>query len=268
MRGELQGPRWRLRRVTAFHDRPPAHFRAATAEQRHSLLLRLSPSLAAGGQHSRDCCAGPVPPLDPGVGEVFEEGETVEATLLTLAVKRGRNSGSAGKKPAMRASGDGAAGAAAASEKSVEVSFYPRPRRPALVVSSTSWTPDEDFGVLLEAAAIYDRLLRTGTRPDLPDLLIVVTGKGPSRARYERLMAKAGLRHVAFRTLWLEAADYPVMLGTADVGVSLHTSSSGLDLPMKVRGGCGRRNRKKKNKKTKPKPKTEKTSSLILKKQT
>ena len=29
-------------------------------------------------------------------------------------------------------------------------------------------------------------------------------------------MAKAALRHVAFRTLWLEAADYPVLLGSAD----------------------------------------------------
>ena len=48
-------------------------------------------------------------------------------------------------------------------------------------------------------------------------------------------MRSLDVRRVAFRLLWLEAADYPLLLGSCDLGVCLHMSSSGVDLPMKVR---------------------------------
>mmetsp|Transcript_37330 Transcript_37330/g.88727 ORF Transcript_37330/g.88727 Transcript_37330/m.88727 type:complete len:247 (+) Transcript_37330:915-1655(+) len=120
-----------------------------------------------------------------------------------------------------------------------------RADRPALIVSSTSWTPDEDFSMLLAAAEAYDRRCQQEADEGLggrhPRLLVVVTGKGPMRDDFRRRMALMDLRWVAFRTPWLEGEDYPVLLGSADLGVSLHTSSSGLDLPMKVVDmfGCG-----------------------------
>ena len=75
-------------------------------------------------------------------------------------------------------------------------------------------------------------------RGSLPGLVIVVTGRGPLKAMYEQKMHALRLQHVAFRTVWLAASDYPLLLGSADLGVSLHTSSSGLDLPMKVQFAC------------------------------
>lgn len=51
---------------------------------------------------------------------------------------------------------------------------------------------------------------------------------------YKNLIHESNWKHIKVITPWLEAADYPKMLASADLGVSLHTSSSGLDLPMKV----------------------------------
>ena len=97
-----------------------------------------------------------------------------------------------------------------------------------ILVSSTSWTPDEDFGLLFRALEQYDR------SDDATPLLCVITGKGPQRAYYERRMREKPFRRVVVATAWLTFDDYVTLIGSADVGVSLHTSSSGLDLPMKV----------------------------------
>jgi len=67
-----------------------------------------------------------------------------------------------------------------------------------------------------------------------PLIICVVTGKGPQREMYEEKIAQLHLQHIFIRTMWLEAGDYPTLLGSCDLGVCLHTSTSGLDLPMKV----------------------------------
>ncbi|XP_028712126.1 chitobiosyldiphosphodolichol beta-mannosyltransferase isoform X1 [Peromyscus leucopus] len=104
--------------------------------------------------------------------------------------------------------------------------------RPALLVSSTSWTEDEDFSILLRALEKFEQLALS--EDSLPSLVCVITGKGPLREHYRHLIGQKHLQHVQFCTPWLEAEDYPLLLGSADLGVCLHMSSSGLDLPMKV----------------------------------
>lgn len=73
--------------------------------------------------------------------------------------------------------------------KSTDGVYAMRRDRPALLVSSTSWTPDEDFSVLLEALARFDSRAASGAAPTLPFVVVVVTGKGPEKARYVRVSA-------------------------------------------------------------------------------
>jgi len=104
-------------------------------------------------------------------------------------------------------------------------------REPALIVSPTSWTRDEDFDVLLAAVRTAEALV--GERP-FPDVLVLLTGRGARRARFEAAAAALPGRRFRVRTLWLEPDDYPRVLAAADLGLCLHRSASGLDLPMKI----------------------------------
>jgi beta-1,4-mannosyltransferase len=104
--------------------------------------------------------------------------------------------------------------------------------RPPIVVCPTSWTPDEDFDLLLEALERTERtLMRSGAAADLA---VFLTGRGPLRQTFEHRAARRGFKAIAVRTLWLEPDDYPTLVGMADLGLCLHQSSSGLDLPMKL----------------------------------
>jgi len=108
------------------------------------------------------------------------------------------------------------------------------------LVTSTSWTPDEDIQLLLDALLDFEEVIQKvakerGTPP--PFFIIFITGKGPLKEYFESLLRtvynpKMSFIHVL--TLWLEPEDYPRLLGCCDLGISLHTSTSGLDLPMKV----------------------------------
>ncbi|XP_057527045.1 UDP-glycosyltransferase TURAN isoform X1 [Amaranthus tricolor] len=202
--------------ATVLYDQPPDFFHPASVEDKHKLFLKLDKEFRHF-EGVRDC-------ISHGSRHMTDESHD---SLFTTIFKTG------------------------VIEKST---------RPALVVSSTSWTPDEDFDILLEAAVMYDRrvaailneddsikneaiwdAMNDGKQIMYPRLLFVITGKGPEKEKYIQKIKNLNLKRVAFRTMWLAAEDYPLLLGSADLGVCLHTSSSGLDLPMKVVDmfGCG-----------------------------
>src|SRR5688500_5473138 len=92
--------------------------------------------------------------------------------------------------------------------------------RPPIVVCPTSWTPDEDFDLLLEALERAERRL-TGNagRGDIPAglstpaLAVFLTGRGAQREAFEQRAARRNFKAIAVKTLWLEPADYPTLVG-------------------------------------------------------
>ena len=102
-----------------------------------------------------------------------------------------------------------------------------RSDRPVLVVSSTSWTDDEDFGLFYRACVNIQAKIER-------NVLVLITGKGPNRAAFEEQFLKDDFPKLSMVSVWLSAENYARLLGSADLGISMHFSSSGIDLPMKV----------------------------------
>ena len=211
-------------RASVLHDRPPEFFRALNADERHSLYRRLEKQLVRDARGERLWSAGE-DPWGAGCTPWTVVGDDGHARI--------------------------------------------REHAPRILVSSTSWSADEDFGMMLEALTQLDEELDkqvvdhtptsaaptsaaptaaaptaaapTAAAPRRLRVLAIVTGKGPLRKHYEARMREMPLRHVAVLTMWLEPEDYPALLGSSDLGVCLHTSTAGIDLPMKVLDmfGCG-----------------------------
>jgi len=104
-----------------------------------------------------------------------------------------------------------------------------------ILVTSTSYTADEPLTPLLSALLKYSE-----TSVVLPRVLLLITGRGPMQEGYRQMIAKSSLSgkgpndRCTVKMVWLEPEDYPRLLACADLGISLHTSSSGMDFPMKI----------------------------------
>jgi beta-1,4-mannosyltransferase len=99
------------------------------------------------------------------------------------------------------------------------------------LVSSTSWTPDEDIGLLLAAG---DELTKRLEGQEARHLSIIITGKGSGRWWFEAEVKGRQYGNISFTFTYFDDYDeYARFLGCCDIGISLHVSSSGFDLPMK-----------------------------------
>lgn len=105
--------------------------------------------------------------------------------------------------------------------------------RPLIIVSSSSYSPDEDFEILVKACDVLEEKI-SQMRDIYPHLVFVLTGRGPLRDHFQDIFARKNYKKLTVIMRWLEPDDYPKLLGAADFGICFHYSSSGLDLPMKV----------------------------------
>jgi beta-1,4-mannosyltransferase len=185
---------WGLGAVSVLHDRPVRALGPTPLAERHAVFRRLAVELDGMESAAGDAAAA-------GGG-----APPVERTPFTA-----------------RAGGSGA--------------VVLRADRPALIVSPTSWTADEYFTLLFAAVERWEALLaareRAGAAP-AASAVVLITGEGPGRRAGEARMRSLPQRRVLVRTAWLDLEDYRRLLGAADLGLCLHRSASGLDLPMKI----------------------------------
>ncbi|CED84249.1 Beta-1,4-mannosyltransferase [Phaffia rhodozyma] len=204
---------WNLQgKKAVLHDRPPEHFHSCDPAETHDLFTRLFPTFPSNLKSFLPSTSLP---------------RSTPLTDLQSPSTLSRTS--------------------ASSFASVDPIPVFRGDRPAVLISSTSWTPDEDFSILLEALSLYEQTAREEGKGErrLPKVVMVISGKGPGRAQFEKEVAERkeseGWEFVRVWCCWVHVEDYPKLLGSADLGISLHSSSSALDLPMKIVDmfGCG-----------------------------
>lgn len=107
--------------------------------------------------------------------------------------------------------------------------ILPKQQKPVggdlIVVCPAGWTADEDMEMLVDALELME---------PQPGMEIHLTGDGPTREELMPRIEKLRLRGWRIHTGFLAEPEYRELLARADIGISMHRSSSGLDLAMKV----------------------------------
>jgi len=99
-----------------------------------------------------------------------------------------------------------------------------------LALCPTSWGRDEELDRLIPAAERAAAELSADARP----ILLLASGDGDGREAFEARSRSLPASRIAVRTTFVPGDAYPLLVRSADVGVSLHRPALGLDPPMKV----------------------------------
>lgn len=101
--------------------------------------------------------------------------------------------------------------------------------RPLVFTVSTSWGIDDDFDTLIQAIELYKAAPGAKRR-----LEFFFTGTGPKKHFVAKQLKALSDELVQIHMKWFSAEDYAKMIACADFGISVHASTSGVDLPIKV----------------------------------
>jgi beta-1,4-mannosyltransferase len=95
---------------------------------------------------------------------------------------------------------------------------------PLIIVCPAGWTAEEDMALLLDALELLG----------VSESEFHLTGDGPLRESLEARMDVLRTAGWKIYTGFRKEAEYRALLQVCDIGISMHRSSSGLDLAMKV----------------------------------
>lgn len=98
-----------------------------------------------------------------------------------------------------------------------------------LGVISSSWGLDDDFETLIEALKILEE-----RKSFTQTLYLFFTGSGPRKSELGARLLQLSSKKIVILIKWLHFSEYTSLIGSADFTISVHKSSTGLDLPIKI----------------------------------
>lgn len=107
------------------------------------------------------------------------------------------------------------------------------PREPVTVVAPMGWSSDDDLSLLSEALGLLSRRIALGS-PRCRKLRVLVSGHGPRRLEWAQQLRALSGPTMLVETPDVSPEEYPQLLAASHLGLSVHRSASGMDLPMKV----------------------------------